>query len=62
MHGFVAVEKCDGFEGTRRKMTIEQKKDSREWKYYIAAEEAVWDYAPHIHSHVDEYAHTFKDG
>uniref|UniRef100_A0AAQ6IME6 Plastocyanin-like domain-containing protein n=1 Tax=Anabas testudineus TaxID=64144 RepID=A0AAQ6IME6_ANATE len=54
MHGFVDVKKCDGFEATRRKLTIEQKRQSREWKYYIAAEEIVWDYAPQIQKHVDE--------
>uniref|UniRef100_A0AAQ6INU1 F5/8 type C domain-containing protein n=1 Tax=Anabas testudineus TaxID=64144 RepID=A0AAQ6INU1_ANATE len=51
MHGFVDVKKCDGFEATRRKLTIEQKRQSREWKYYIAAEEIVWDYAPQIQKH-----------
>uniref|UniRef100_UPI0037E7EB91 coagulation factor V n=1 Tax=Semicossyphus pulcher TaxID=241346 RepID=UPI0037E7EB91 len=54
MHGFVDVTKCDGFKAPRRRMTIEQKRHSREWKYYIAAEEIVWDYAPEVHEHVDE--------
>ncbi|XP_076602278.1 coagulation factor V [Chaetodon auriga] len=54
MHGFVDVKKCDGFNAPRRKMTIEQKRHSREWKYYIAAEEIVWDYAPNMHEHIDE--------
>ncbi|KAK2905616.1 coagulation factor V isoform X1 [Channa argus] len=58
MHGFVNVEKCDGFEAPRRRMTIEQKRQSREWKYYIAAEEIVWDYAPEIPKHIDQ---DFKD-
>uniref|UniRef100_A0A672IE98 Coagulation factor V n=1 Tax=Salarias fasciatus TaxID=181472 RepID=A0A672IE98_SALFA len=25
-----------------------------EWKYYIAAEEVTWDYAPDVHEHIDE--------
>ncbi|XP_026151896.1 coagulation factor V isoform X2 [Mastacembelus armatus] len=54
MHGFVNVMKCDGFEAPRRRMTIAQQRQSREWKYYIAAEEIVWDYAPNMHEHVDE--------
>uniref|UniRef100_A0A8D3BJD3 ferroxidase n=1 Tax=Scophthalmus maximus TaxID=52904 RepID=A0A8D3BJD3_SCOMX len=29
-------------------------KESREWIYYIAAEETVWDYAPNTQQHVDE--------
>nr|XP_020442633.1 coagulation factor V [Monopterus albus] len=54
MHGFVDVMKCDGFEAPQRRMTIEQKRHSREWKYYIAAEEIIWDYAPNMHEHIDE--------
>lgn len=52
MHGFVDVKKCD-FKAPRRRMTIEQKRQSREWIYYIAAEEIVWDYAPKM-EHIDE--------
>ncbi|XP_033474022.2 coagulation factor V [Epinephelus lanceolatus] len=54
MHSFVDVKKCDGFTAPRRRMTIEQKRYSREWTYYIAAEEIVWDYAPNMPEHVDQ--------
>lgn len=54
MHGFMDVKNCDGFRAPRRRMTIEQKRQSREWIYYIAAEEIVWDYAPEMHEHIDE--------
>ena len=54
MHGFVDVTKCEGFDAPRRRMTIEQKRHSREWKYYIAAEEIVWDYASGIPAYADE--------
>uniref|UniRef100_A0A8D3DBC5 ferroxidase n=1 Tax=Scophthalmus maximus TaxID=52904 RepID=A0A8D3DBC5_SCOMX len=54
MHGFVDVKTCDGFSAPPRRMTIAQKKESREWIYYIAAEETVWDYAPNTQQHVDE--------
>ncbi|XP_040913559.1 coagulation factor V [Toxotes jaculatrix] len=54
MHGFVDVKKCDGFKAPLRQMTIEQRRQSREWTYYIAAEEIMWDYAPTMHEHVDE--------
>ncbi|XP_020487669.1 coagulation factor V [Labrus bergylta] len=54
MHGFVDVKECDGFRAPNRRMTIEQKRQSKEWKYYIAAEEIIWDYVPEIHKHVDE--------
>uniref|UniRef100_A0A8C4IUV6 ferroxidase n=1 Tax=Dicentrarchus labrax TaxID=13489 RepID=A0A8C4IUV6_DICLA len=54
MHGFVDVKKCDDFKAPRRKMTIEQRRHSKEWKYYIAAEEIVWDYSPNMHEHIEE--------
>lgn len=54
MHGFIDVGKCDGFEAPRRRMTIQQKRASTEWTYYIAAEEIVWDYAPGKQEHIDE--------
>ncbi|XP_030613577.1 coagulation factor V isoform X2 [Archocentrus centrarchus] len=54
MHAFVDVMNCDGFEKPNRWMTIAQRRQSREWKYYIAAEEIVWDYAPTTQDHIDE--------
>lgn len=54
MHGFMDVKLCDGFKAPQRRMTIDQKRQSREWIYYIAAEEIVWDYAPDMHEHIDE--------
>ncbi|XP_032371119.1 coagulation factor V isoform X5 [Etheostoma spectabile] len=54
MHGFVDVIKCDNFQAPQRRMTIEQKRHSREWTYYIAAEEIIWDYAPNMPEHIDE--------
>lgn len=54
MHGFMDVRKCSGFEAPRRRMTLEQRQQSREWTYYIAAEEIVWDYAPRKIEHMDK--------
>uniref|UniRef100_A0AAQ5ZUT6 ferroxidase n=1 Tax=Amphiprion ocellaris TaxID=80972 RepID=A0AAQ5ZUT6_AMPOC len=48
MHAFVDVKKCDAFKEPLRRMTIAQRRESMEWKYYIAAEEVVWDYTPNI--------------
>lgn len=53
MHGFVDVKRCDGFDPPQRRLTTEQRKQSRTWKYYIAAEEIVWDYAPNMHEYID---------
>lgn len=54
MHGFVDVKKCDGFEAPQRIITAKQRRQSREWIYYIAAEEIVWDYTPNMPEHIDE--------
>uniref|UniRef100_A0A669DEQ5 ferroxidase n=1 Tax=Oreochromis niloticus TaxID=8128 RepID=A0A669DEQ5_ORENI len=48
------VKHIEGFEKPHRWVTIAQKRQSREWKYYIAAEEIVWDYAPTKQDHIDE--------
>ncbi|KAL6100506.1 f5 [Pungitius sinensis] len=53
MHGFVDVKKCDGFEAPKRRMTVAEKRHSKVWTYYIAAEEITWDYAPNMKEHID---------
>uniref|UniRef100_A0A8C5BQU9 Coagulation factor V n=1 Tax=Gadus morhua TaxID=8049 RepID=A0A8C5BQU9_GADMO len=54
MHGFVDVRTCKGFEANRRRLTIEQQRHSKEWTYYIAAEEIMWNYAPKMPTYIDE--------
>lgn len=54
MHAFVDVINCKGFEKPQRWVTYTQQRQSREWKYYIAAEEIFWDYAPTKQDHIDE--------
>ncbi|XP_063743742.1 coagulation factor V isoform X2 [Eleginops maclovinus] len=54
MHGFMEVKNCDGFRAPNRRMTIDQQRHSREWTYFIAAEEIIWDYAPNMPEHVDD--------
>ncbi|XP_059198172.1 coagulation factor V [Centropristis striata] len=54
MHGFVEVKECEDFKAPRRRMTIEEKRFSKEWTYYIAAEEVIWDYAPNALEHMDD--------
>ncbi|TSL16038.1 Coagulation factor V [Bagarius yarrelli] len=53
MHGFLDVETCEAFTAPKRKLTIQQRLESREWIYYIAAEEIVWDYAPNLPDYVE---------
>uniref|UniRef100_A0A8C5FVB2 ferroxidase n=1 Tax=Gadus morhua TaxID=8049 RepID=A0A8C5FVB2_GADMO len=43
-----------GFEANRRRLTIEQQRHSKEWTYYIAAEEIMWNYAPKMPTYIDE--------
>lgn len=54
MHGFVDVRMCTSFEPSHRRLTLQQRRQSTEWTYYIAAEEIIWDYAPNRHEHIDE--------
>uniref|UniRef100_A0A8D0CYV1 Coagulation factor V n=1 Tax=Sander lucioperca TaxID=283035 RepID=A0A8D0CYV1_SANLU len=44
----------------QRRMTIEQKRYSTTWTYYIAAEEIVWDYAPNMPKHIDDSVHYLR--
>lgn len=54
MHAFVDVINCKGFEKPQRWVSYAEQRQSREWKYYIAAEEIFWDYAPTKQDHIDE--------
>ncbi|KAI5621196.1 coagulation factor V precursor, partial [Silurus asotus] len=53
MHGFLTVNTCEEFTAPKRKLTMQQKRESQEWIYYIAAEEIIWDYAPNLPDNVD---------
>ncbi|XP_077393254.1 coagulation factor V isoform X2 [Festucalex cinctus] len=55
MHAFLDVNTCEGIKAPRHRMTLEQRRESREWKYYIAAEEVIWDYAPNMPEYIDNY-------
>ncbi|XP_061082766.1 coagulation factor V [Conger conger] len=53
MHGYLDVEACEGVDAPVRKLTIQQRRQSQQWTYYIAAEEVVWDYAPKMADYID---------
>lgn len=55
MHGFLHINTCEKFTAPKRKLTIQQKRESQEWIYYIAAEEIIWDYAPNLPENMDRY-------
>ncbi|KAM9342334.1 coagulation factor V [Pholidichthys leucotaenia] len=54
LHGFVDVKLCEEFTQPVRWLTLNQRRESIEWTYYIAAEEVIWDYAPNTHEHIDK--------
>ncbi|XP_065107956.1 coagulation factor V [Paramisgurnus dabryanus] len=53
LHGYLNIRKCEQFPAPKRRLTIQQKEESQEWTYYIAAEEVLWDYAPHMPQNID---------
>ncbi|KAM6986712.1 coagulation factor V [Aplochiton taeniatus] len=54
LHGYVNVQSCEAFEAPKRRLTIQEKRESKEWTFYIAAEEVIWDYAPDMPEYIDE--------
>lgn len=54
MHGFVNVKPCAGFVAPPLRLTVEQQRNRKEWTFYIAAEEILWDYAPQMPAHIDQ--------
>ncbi|ROL41994.1 Coagulation factor V [Anabarilius grahami] len=53
LHGYLNIRTCDEYTAPKRRLTIEQKQESQEWTYYIAAEEIIWDYAPNMPENID---------
>ncbi|XP_051563819.1 coagulation factor V [Myxocyprinus asiaticus] len=53
LHGYLNIRACEEFPAPKRRITIQQKQESQEWTYYIAAEEIIWDYAPHMPDNID---------
>lgn len=57
LHGYLNFKTCDEYTAPKRRLTIQQKQESQEWTYYIAAEEIIWDYAPNMPENMDGYVH-----
>uniref|UniRef100_A0A671T3H9 ferroxidase n=1 Tax=Sinocyclocheilus anshuiensis TaxID=1608454 RepID=A0A671T3H9_9TELE len=53
LHGYLNIKTCDEYTEPKRRLTIQQKQESQEWTYYIAAEEMIWDYAPNMPENMD---------
>ncbi|XP_051762250.1 coagulation factor V isoform X1 [Ctenopharyngodon idella] len=53
LHGYLNIRTCDEYTAPKRRLTIQEKQESQEWTYYIAAEEVIWDYAPNMAENMD---------
>ncbi|XP_034971451.2 coagulation factor V [Zootoca vivipara] len=53
MHGYLKIEDCGNPDTLTRKLSYKELRMIKNWDYYIAAEEVIWDYAPEIPDSVD---------
>lgn len=53
MHGYINIEKCEGKEVLKKRLSFEERRMIKDWQYFIAAEEITWDYAPNIPPDID---------
>nr|XP_034971451.1 coagulation factor V [Zootoca vivipara] len=53
MHGYLNIEDCGNPDTLTRKLSYKELRMIKNWDYYIAAEEVIWDYAPEIPDSVD---------
>uniref|UniRef100_A0A6J0SW27 Coagulation factor V n=1 Tax=Pogona vitticeps TaxID=103695 RepID=A0A6J0SW27_9SAUR len=53
MHGYLNVEDCGNPDTLTRKLSFKELRMIKDWDYFIAAEEIIWDYAPDIPDTVD---------
>ncbi|XP_067300231.1 coagulation factor V [Pseudorasbora parva] len=53
LHGYLNIRMCDEYTAPKRRLTIQERQESQEWTYYIAAEEIIWDYAPNMPDNID---------
>ncbi|XP_077198129.1 coagulation factor V [Paroedura picta] len=53
MHGYLKIEECGNLDILTKKLSYKELRMIKEWEYFIAAEEVIWDYAPQIPESVD---------
>ncbi|KAA0715627.1 V Activated protein C cofactor Coagulation factor [Triplophysa tibetana] len=53
LHGYLNIRTCEEFPAPKRRLTIQEREESKEWTYFIAAEEIIWDYAPNMPENMD---------
>ncbi|KAH0625018.1 hypothetical protein JD844_033026 [Phrynosoma platyrhinos] len=58
MHGYLNIEDCGNPDTLTKKLSYKELRFIKDWDYFIAAEEIVWDYAPEIPDNIDR---QYKD-
>uniref|UniRef100_G1KK71 Coagulation factor V n=1 Tax=Anolis carolinensis TaxID=28377 RepID=G1KK71_ANOCA len=53
MHGYLNIEDCGNPDTLTKKLSYKELRMIKDWDYFIAAEEIVWDYAPEIPDNID---------
>ncbi|XP_042313402.1 coagulation factor V [Sceloporus undulatus] len=53
MHGYLNIEDCGNPDTLTKKLSFKELRMIKDWDYFIAAEEIVWDYAPEIPDNID---------
>ncbi|XP_015266787.1 PREDICTED: coagulation factor V [Gekko japonicus] len=53
MHGYLKIEECGNLDILTKKLSYKELRMIKDWEYFIAAEEVIWDYAPQIPESVD---------
>ncbi|XP_028582431.2 coagulation factor V [Podarcis muralis] len=53
MHGYLNIEDCGNPDTLTRQLSYKEIRMIKDWDFYIAAEEVIWDYAPEIPDSVD---------
>ncbi|OXB83332.1 UNVERIFIED_CONTAM: hypothetical protein H355_001769 [Colinus virginianus] len=54
MHGYLTVRDCGDREVKKSRLSLKERRMVKNWEYFIAAEEVVWDYAPTIPDSLDK--------
>uniref|UniRef100_G1NNF4 Coagulation factor V n=1 Tax=Meleagris gallopavo TaxID=9103 RepID=G1NNF4_MELGA len=55
MHGYLTVRDCGDRQVKKSRLSLKERRMIKNWEYFIAAEEVVWDYAPTIPDSLDKH-------
>ncbi|XP_038613808.1 coagulation factor V-like [Tachyglossus aculeatus] len=54
MYGYLNIKPCQKQSRSNKKISRDQRRQIKDWEYFIAAEEVMWDYAPVIPGNIDK--------